>query len=297
MEIPKRFVVGQAASSKPSVNASQAVEPRVRYMLEACCDGDSMLGKVAGEFGCVLNRVTKKEDLMSDQGFADAGRFAHDHPGADLWGSLPCTQWSSWQHINKSKGSRGRRQAFAKKLADDRAFSLELVKRYLVLALIVQRNGGICAFEWPTNCTGWAQEVVQDMLDQLQLQPVSFHGCAAGLVATGPGPGGKKVGLGPIFKPWTVYTDCFELSSALGKLQCDRSHAHVHAQGQHTVGTGSYPEKMCRIIHRALSLHFSRRGSKSVVSAPCVGVASPGAGEEVHPAHKGRCFRSGTGLV
>jgi len=144
------------------------------------------------------------------------------------------------------------------------------VKRYLVIALIMKRNGGVCAFEWPTGCTGWAQAVVQHMLDTLQLHPVNFHGCAARLVAKGRGPDGKEKGLGPIFKPWTVYTDCLELTSALSGLQCNRSHSHIHAAGQHTVGTGSYPEKMCRIIHRALSLHFSRRAVKKVVAVPCV---------------------------
>ncbi len=152
---------------------------------------------------------------MSDKGFADAIRGAHNHPGCDLWGSLPCTPWSVWQHLNAQKGSHARRQAFAKRLAANRAFSLQLVERYLVLALTAQRNGGACAFEWPTECSGWAQEVAQNMLNTFQLQPVNFHGCVAGLVAKGPGRNGKKVMLRPIFKPWTVYTDCWDLSSAL----------------------------------------------------------------------------------
>ena len=95
--IPKRFMVGQAAMNRPVVVASPAVASKLRYMLEACCDEDSMFGRIAGEFGCVLDRITKREDLMSDKGFSDAIRFAHDHPGCDLWGSLPCTPWSVWQ--------------------------------------------------------------------------------------------------------------------------------------------------------------------------------------------------------
>ncbi len=98
------------------------------------------MGRVAGDFGCTLGRITKRENLLSDKGFADAIQFANDHPDTDWWGSLPCTPWSEWQHLNLKKGLKTRRRALALKMAKDRANSLELVRRYLVIALIVQRK-------------------------------------------------------------------------------------------------------------------------------------------------------------
>ncbi len=43
---------------------------------------------------------------------------------------------------------------------------------------------------------------------------------------------------------------------------------------------------MCRVIHKALSLHFSRRGLSKVVSVPCVNAAGLGAGGEGVSGHR-----------
>ena len=69
-------------------------------MIEYCTEEDSQLGQVASERPDAKNiRITRKDaDLSKKTGLDYALKIADENPGADLWGSLPCTAVSALQN-------------------------------------------------------------------------------------------------------------------------------------------------------------------------------------------------------
>ena len=67
-----------------------------------------------------------------------------DMNAVDLWGSIPCNPWSSWQRLNlKRLGPEFRRRLMAQRLE-----SKTLLQFFFQLAEIVLRRGGRVHFEW-----------------------------------------------------------------------------------------------------------------------------------------------------
>ena len=73
-------------------------------IIEFCCDKESNMGKVGKELGLTVCRLFKEAfDLTKPAIINQVIDFVKDHPGISLWGSLPCTVWCSWQHMNVYK--------------------------------------------------------------------------------------------------------------------------------------------------------------------------------------------------
>ena len=104
----------------------------------------------------------------------------------------------TWQRINRKHRNARKRIARAK-----RDFGI-LIRNFRKVADRVKAQGGKIAFEWPTECELWKDPEVMEMLGDLTLLAVRFHGCALGLV-------GHNGVLNK--KPWTVQTNCEELRS------------------------------------------------------------------------------------
>ena len=122
-------------------------------MIEYCTEEDSELGQVASERPDAKNiRITRKDaDLSKKSGLEYAIKIADDNPGADLWGSLPCTAVSALQ--NGYVGRAGS-QHWAR-LDSQRRNLRKMVDNYIVLGRRIKANGGDVHFEWPRNCHGW----------------------------------------------------------------------------------------------------------------------------------------------
>ena len=74
-----------------------------RAMIEYCCGPDSLLGqKTRQSEGCIVHRITQKEDATSDAGH-ELGMKLLDEPKTMLFASMPCTGGSAWMNINKLK--------------------------------------------------------------------------------------------------------------------------------------------------------------------------------------------------
>ena len=122
-------------------------------MIEYCTEEDSELGQVASERPDAKNiRITRKDaDLSKKSGLDYALKIADENPGADLWGSLPCTAVSALQ--NGYVGRAGS-QHWAR-LDNQRRNLKKMVENYILLGRRIKANGGDVHFEWPRNCHGW----------------------------------------------------------------------------------------------------------------------------------------------
>ena len=63
----------------------------------------------------------------------------------------------------------------------------------------------------------------------------------------------------PVYKPWTVATNCSELFEALNCQKCPGPKAHNHepCAGKNTKMSENYTDPMVRIIHKAWTKHCS----------------------------------------
>ena len=167
--------------------------------------------------------------------------YASTHKGISLWGSLPCTPWSTWQYM----AIHIHGDPYARKLNRQKAESLSLLANFVELAREVRKNGGHVSFEWPRHATGWMQPQVMSMITEFQMYEATFDGCRFGLT--------DKDGQ-PIKKPWRVVTTCPTLASELNKYKCSHPSGfiHSHAEGAKTKHTAFYPRPMCQTILNTL---------------------------------------------
>ncbi len=210
-----------------------------RGFLEICCDADSGLGALGSEYGFTTKRITKMERFDTTEGVGIAMDFVDKCKRCDVWGSLMCTAWCSWNHLNASRLG----PAFAAELAWRRRESLRMVRSFERVALRAISRGGRAHFEWPAFCAGWAQVVVKRMVSRLKLAKARFDGCAFGVHASD-----SLLAL----KPWCVATSCPALASALSAHRCSRLHRHGQLHGIQALHSGHYPDAMCRCILASL---------------------------------------------
>ena len=128
------------------------IREKCRTCFEFCCSKNSSLGEVDMDRGINLFRLSIDQTDMSNDVEVDCLiNVMHQFKGADLYGSIPCGPWSSWQRLNcQQYGKR-----FQQKLKKDREKSLKILRNYIRCAEVIMQNGGHCAFEWPKSAEGW----------------------------------------------------------------------------------------------------------------------------------------------
>ena len=73
-------------------------------LFEAFCADNSSIGNIAYEFGINVCRLTLKTcNLSTKLGTKQALALIRANPGASMHSSLPCTPWSTWNHLNAQK--------------------------------------------------------------------------------------------------------------------------------------------------------------------------------------------------
>ena len=138
-------------------------------------------------------------------------------PGCHLHASLPCTVWSTWQHINcRKKGEK-----YIRKLEIRRGKSLKLFSNFVKVATAVREGGGTISFEWPRYCIGWAQQKVLNFISSFNMSSVLIDGCAFGMNHKGE----------PIKKQWRIVTDHKGLLEDLKPWVCSKDHKHREISG------------------------------------------------------------------
>ena len=87
-----------------SVTAVATAGRREFDLFEAFCADNSSIGNIANEYGINVCRLTLKTcNLSTKIGTKKALALIRANPGASMHSSLPCTPWSTWNHINAHK--------------------------------------------------------------------------------------------------------------------------------------------------------------------------------------------------
>jgi hypothetical protein len=208
-------------------------------MIEFACDADSECGKIGlKEFGVNVIRATRNDGDLSipnGEGINRLIKIVEEHEGpVYLHASLPCTPWTSLQHINISMHGA----QYLEKLEKQTKRSLRMFQNFLTLARLVKSKNGVVSFEWPPSATGWRTKPFQKMVEWLDLY-VEIHGCSVGV---------RSIHNEPILKPYAFSTDNPWLYKELLKCQCSKDHVHVPCEGSETTRTGHYPAQLARIL-------------------------------------------------
>lgn len=218
--------------------------PSDRKLIEFCCGANSRLGDTKFQLdGCIVIRLTLEHDLTTNEGMEFAMKAIKDTPRGmylHLWGSIPCTAGSPWQHINKHRPNA------VEKMNEHLKTFHKLITNFRVVAREVRERGGDVSFEWPTQCSLWGDHEVVEMLEELSLNQVHLHGCAAGLQ--------DDAGV-PVKKPWTIATTSPSIVNNLGKFLCpgpDRHPIHSPCAGKLTKASENYTDDMVKSVHRAV---------------------------------------------
>ena len=223
--------------------------------VEYCCEPDSHLCdekyRIDPEGKAVLLiRLTELTDMTSQRGMVVA--LESLEPYIDvlpifLWGSLPCTLGSTFQHINKKKSANwtSRKEFLSNQFE-------KLFENFMTLAdIVVKSKSGHVIYEWPTGCSLWQNHLVEDMVQSFNMSAVDIHGCMLGLTS---------LEGNPMKKPWTLKTTMSQLQEVFRGDLCDGSHEHQVIQGKNTSRSSIYPWMMTDKVHQAIQLQIAKDG-------------------------------------
>ena len=207
-----------------------------RTIIEYCCGPHSLLGEYSRP-GCTVVRLTEEDDLTTKRGLAVAYAAAKS-PNPLLWCAIPCTGGSSLQNLNKGKKN------FKANMRKHRMKFRRLWENFVAVAKAVHASGGRIAIEWPTGCSYWREKSVVKFLGLLGLSKsgIRVDGCMVGL---------RNEWNKPVYKPWTLITNCDSLRSAFTQCKCDGSHEHGACTGKTAKLSESYTVDFVRRVHRA----------------------------------------------
>ena len=204
-------------------------------VFEYACSSTSTLGQIASSIGVECIRLSRDNiDLSNSTQVDQLIQQLDQRPGADAWISLPCTDYTPWQHMNVHRHG----QAFEEKLHQRRKKSKKMFKLAKQFAVKILETGGRVAFEWPANSGWWDLPEVQAFEREHCFRRVYFHGCMLGVK-------GKEL---PIKKPWCVSTCDERLIQIFSQFICDGTHSHEPAEGSQTTQTGFYTTQFVTAI-------------------------------------------------
>ena len=154
-------------------------------------------------------------------------------PKCDLWSSIPCGPWSTWQYVNLSQYGP--------------EFAAELNDALRGLHLSFSRSTGRIAYEWPRHCLGWTQPFMKRFLDDPEILTVNIDGCDFGM---------KDKNGTPIRKQWKIATNSPDLAAALGGRACH------HEKGLRAPGLRDPSLRLRRSIRNRCVRQLSSPGTK-----------------------------------
>jgi len=206
--------------------------------IEFCTAENSTLGATAEKYGLNVIRLTEQFGNCADSAFIEQLlEQVKAKPGVDIWGSIPCTAWSSWQHMCAHIHG----PEYRKQLQRARLLSRKILKHFIKVAEVILQNGGRIAFEWPRHATGWHLDELRNFITKWDLKSATFDGCYFGMTNS----------KGEIIrKQWRVVTSCSRLSSQLDRCKCQHGPEFKHGtiQGSETAKTATYPRDLCETI-------------------------------------------------
>ena len=189
-------------------------------LIEFACEADSTLSATMFEFGGDAIRVHKDSfDILKGKDVRRLIEIVRKNPKCDLWSSIPCGPWSTWQYVNLSQYG----PEFAAELNDARRQSQIMFAAFIRVSREVRKGGGRIAYEWPRHCLGWSQPFMKKFLDDPEILTVNIDGCDFGM---------KDKNGTPIRKQWRIATNSPD----------------ARIEGSLTPLTALYPKQMCQTI-------------------------------------------------
>ena len=285
-----KAMTAQVAGRKPVGRPKGQV-----WFVEFCCSSNSEIRKVCEDMSipyiglsrdvCDLTNPHHMHQVMLwAQERKDAGDSFH------LWGSLPCTPWCSWQHVNRHVLG----EEFDQDLQTRREESKILVENFSSLADVGVESGGSATFEWPRFCSGWVEvEELTDMLTKHSMFSTYPTGCAFGLTIKG---------LKPL-KPWRIITTHERLALELDSRRCCHPKGYCHdrlAGGRLAYLSGFYNHDMAVSILCSLYPDAFMRGVPSMPTVPTEEGSSDAYskwGRISGQLSEGKCFQHAQALV
>ena len=212
-----KAMTAQAAGRKP------VGRPRGQtWFVEFCCSRNNEISKVCTEMGIPYIGLSRNVcDLTNPHHMHQVMLWTHERIDAGesfhLMGSLPCTPWCSWQHLNRHVLGK----EFDEDLQTRREESKMLVENFSFLADVAIESGGSATFEWPRYCSGWVEvEELSDMMTKHNMVSTYPSGCGFNLTIKG---------LKPL-KPWRIITTHERLAIELDSRRCCHPKGYRHAR-------------------------------------------------------------------
>ena len=204
--------------------------------IEFACDPHSKLADAVAACGVEVIRVDRTEyDILDHESIRKLDGKMIENPG-DMWGSLPCTPWTTWQFVNLAKLGN----EFREKLGAEREISRRMVEEYIRKAEMVIEAGNRVAFEWPRYCTGWRATRMWEYAIARDLWVVDFDVCMVGM---------KNRHGQPIKKMWRVVTNCETLALTLAQFTCGHPPGtHARIEGSTSRESALYSDELSRVI-------------------------------------------------
>ena len=220
--------------------AAPATILRPRYLFEFCCGENSKLGIHAGD--CIVVRLTAAHDMTSETGLAYALAKVDEAIQADgdilLWSSMPCTGGSPWQNINK------RHESARAKIKEHINLFNKLWVSFVKMATYVKSASSHAhiAMEWPKGCSYWRLRKVECFVKEFLPLHCICNGCMVELRSI---KNGKLIA-----KPWSIKTDCIEITEAFAGYTCNHEATMHHpCEGQDTKLSEEHTIIMVNLIH------------------------------------------------
>lgn len=141
-------------------------------IFEYACSKSSILGERCEALGVECIRLSRDIiDLADPDQVSQLVEQVSERPGADLWLSLPCTDYTQWQHMNASLYG----EMFQKKLKERRKKSKKIFKLFEQVAERILQEGGRIAIEWPANSGLFSQSILSRLHARCQRQRASYQ--------------------------------------------------------------------------------------------------------------------------
>ena len=209
---------------------------------EICCSSESWLTQACERDGlrCLRVNLYNNLDVYKPSTWERLKDLAKVRKPKRLWMSFPCTKWCPWNRLN---------------FAGDRWYLLELLRRKEramlnrgvdFLIFMVDNYPGIEIYwEWPRDCEGWHQHVLQRLQRELLRrgllwEPVRIDGCRYGLR--------DRNNENLVLKRWIIRTTNPKFVNHFHNKTCTGDHVHTPLAGSETARSAYYPWKLCQSI-------------------------------------------------
>ena len=230
--------------SSPAASVLPSATCYARRIVEFCCGADSRIGQRAPA-DCEVIRLTIEDDLTTQAGLEKALAAVSD-PSVPtlLFGAIPCTGGSPYQHLNWMLGPSTR-----DKIRQRRAIYRKLWRNFVLVADRCRANGGRIAIEWPRGCMYWRDRRVTRCLKRWNLESFELDGCRFGLRSQATATKGKL-----LRKPWRIAPDCVDFWRMADECN-HQPHEHCKTAGADTKRTESYTDRRVDDIHTIWGCH------------------------------------------